>query len=122
MKYYEASTEYGVKRVKEACFKWLLVNLLSFLPETPKRLREIRLLEKIMKSFQNVLFNMSFVFSIDLMASLVSSQDLCVIQTEFSLYVLLKLWLFLKLHPAWDGTAQEGITSAHQFFQNRSGT
>lgn len=99
VKYYEASTEYGVKRVKEACFKWLLVNLLSFLPETPKRLREI---------------------SIDLMNLLVSSQDLCVIQTEFSLYVLLKLWLFLKLHPAWDGTAQEGITSAHQYFQNRN--
>ena len=44
VKYYEASTEYGVKRVKEACFKWLLINLLSFQPETPKRLREIRFL------------------------------------------------------------------------------
>ena len=42
VKYYEASTEYGVKKVKDACFKWLLMNLLSFLPETPKRLREIR--------------------------------------------------------------------------------
>ena len=66
-------------------------------------------------------FNEPFPFSIDLMNLLVSSQDLCVIQTEFSLYVLLKLWLFLKLHPAWDGTAQEGITSAHQYFQNRNG-
>ena len=37
VKYYEASTEYGVNKVKEACFKWLLVNLLSFLPESPKR-------------------------------------------------------------------------------------
>ena len=63
MKYYEASTEYGVKRVKEACFKWLLVNLLSFLPETPKRLREIRLFENFIKMFQNVLFNTSISFS-----------------------------------------------------------
>lgn len=100
VKYYEASTEYGVNKVKEACFKWLLVNLLSFLPESPKRLREI---------------------SVDLMESLVSSQDLCVIQTEFSLYVLLKLWLFLKLHPAIDGSAQEVINAAHQFFQARAG-
>lgn len=55
------------------------------------------------------------------MESLVSSQDLCVIQTEFSLYVLLKLWLFLKLHPAIDGSAQEVINAAHQFFQARAG-
>jgi len=99
VKYYEASTEYGVKKVKDACFKWLLMNLLSFLPETPKRLREI---------------------SIDLMGLLVASQDLFVIQTEFSLYVMLKFWVFLKLHPAWDGSAQEGITSAHSFFQTRA--
>jgi len=55
------------------------------------------------------------------MESLVSSQDLCVIQTEFSLYVLLKLWLFLKLHPVIDGSAQEVINAAHQFFQARAG-
>ena len=60
--------------------------------------------------------------SIDLMGLLVASQDLFVIQTEFSLYVMLKFWVFLKLHPAWDGSAQEGITSAHSFFQTRAGT
>jgi len=56
------------------------------------------------------------------MENLVSSQDLCVIQTEFSLYVLLKLWLYLKLHPACDGPAQEGINAAHQFFQTQAAT
>ena len=51
------------------------------------------------------------------MGSLVSSQDLCVIQTEFSLYVLLKLWLYLKLHPAWEGSATDGIAAAQQYFR-----
>lgn len=54
------------------------------------------------------------------MRLVVASQDLCVIQTEFSLYVLMKLWLFLNLHPAWDGSAQEGISAAHHYFQQRS--
>lgn len=62
-----------------------------------------------------------YEYSVELMSELVASQDLCVIQTEFSLYVLLKLWLFLKLHPVWDGSPQEGITAAHQFFQGLAG-
>lgn len=55
------------------------------------------------------------------MGSLVSSENLCVIQTEFSLYVLLKLWLFLKLHPAWEGSATDGINSAQQYFRSLAG-
>lgn len=58
-----------------------------------------------------------FYCSEELMGSLVSSQDLCVIQTEFSLYVLLKLWLYLKLHPAWEGTATDGISAAQHYFR-----
>ncbi|XP_046457414.1 protein germ cell-less-like [Daphnia pulex] len=94
--YYESSKSYGVCTVKEACLQWLLVNLLCYLPESPNRLREI---------------------SADLMELLVTSKNLCVIQTEFSLYVLLKFWLFLKLHPEWEGTAQDGITCANKYFQ-----
>ena len=59
--------------------------------------------------------------SVDLMELLVTSQDLCVIQTEFSLYVLLKFWLFLLLHPSWEGSAQEGISRAHQYFHAEAG-
>ncbi len=55
------------------------------------------------------------------MELLVTSQDLCVIQTEFSLYVLLKFWLFLQLHPLWEGSAQEGIARAHLFFHAEAG-
>lgn len=55
------------------------------------------------------------------MELLVTSKNLCVIQTEFSLYVLLKFWLFLKLHPEWEGTAQDGITCANKYFQAEAG-
>ena len=55
------------------------------------------------------------------MELLVNSKDLCVIQTEFSLYVLLKFWLFLQLNSAWDGSSQDGISMAHQFFRAQAG-
>lgn len=57
---------------------WLLVNLLSFYSKHPKWLRQI---------------------NVDLMEKLVAHPDLFVIQTEFSLYMLLRHWLFLHLHP-----------------------
>ncbi|KAJ9578457.1 hypothetical protein L9F63_005327, partial [Diploptera punctata] len=99
VKYYEAGCEYGVQRVKDAAFKWLLINLLSHFQDQPKRLREI---------------------SVDLMEKLVSSSDLFVMQTEFSLYVLLRFWVFLQLHPEWDSSSRESLLEAHIFFQNRT--
>jgi BTB/POZ domain-containing protein 13 len=42
VKYYEAACEYGVQKVKEVAFKWLLINLLSNFQDQAKRLREIR--------------------------------------------------------------------------------
>lgn len=33
------------------------------------------------------------------MERLVNSPDLFVVQTEFSLYLLLRYWVFLKVHP-----------------------
>jgi len=42
VKYYEAACEYGVQKVKEVAFKWLLINLLSHFQDQSKRLREIR--------------------------------------------------------------------------------
>lgn len=56
------------------------------------------------------------------MELLVTSQNLCVIQTEFSLYVLLKFWLFLKFHPNWEGSVQDGISCAHKYFKAQGGT
>ena len=85
VRYWEAASQYGCSEVAAVCVDWLTVNLLSHLPDHPARLREI---------------------SPGLMSELVSSAHLFVMQTEFSVYVLLRLWMFLQLHPAWDGEPQ----------------
>ena len=53
----------------QSCMCWLRVNLLSHVPEHPHRLADI---------------------DPELMATLVASPDLFVMQTEFSVYVLLR--------------------------------
>lgn len=96
VKYYEAACEYGVKTVKQSTFNWLLVNLLSLYYKTGKWLRLI---------------------SVELMELLVSSPDLYVMQTELSLYTLLRYWMYLKLHPG-----EEDISASDeqlQYFANR---
>uniref|UniRef100_A0A1A9ZNW7 BACK domain-containing protein n=1 Tax=Glossina pallidipes TaxID=7398 RepID=A0A1A9ZNW7_GLOPL len=39
---------------------------------------------------------------IDLMTALISSPDLYVIESEFSLYTMLRAWVYLRLHPKCD--------------------
>ena len=68
-RYYESAIFYGAKNIEKACLAWLKVNLLSHLPEHPEHLREI---------------------SSSLMAALINAADLFVMQTEFSVYVLLR--------------------------------
>jgi len=99
VKYWEASMQYGCLEMARTCHDWLAVNLLSHLPDHPSRLREI---------------------PPALMSDLVTSPDLFVMQTEFSVYVLLRLWVFLQLHPAWDGEPQEAVLQSHKYFQNLS--
>jgi BTB/POZ domain-containing protein 13 len=55
------------------------------------------------------------------MQKLVSSSDLFVMQTEFSIYVLLRFWMFLHLHPEWESSSRESLLEAQQYFQNRKG-
>jgi len=55
------------------------------------------------------------------MQKLVSSSDLFVMQTEFSIYVLLRYWVFLHLHPEWESSSRESLLEAQQYFQNRKG-
>lgn len=64
--------------MKKTAFNWLLVNLLSFYTKHNKWLQQI---------------------SGELLTDLITCPDLVVIQTEFALYALLKVWVFLKLHP-----------------------
>lgn len=70
------------------------------------------------KTIQKTYFSF---FSIDLMQKLVSSSDLFVMQTEFSIYVLLRYWMFLHLHPEWESSSRESLLEAQQYFQNRKG-
>lgn len=96
--FHEAAALYGCSQVEEACLAWLKVNLLSHMPEHPDKLRNLPQ---------------------GLMASLVASPDLFVMQTEFSVYVLLRLWLFLRFRPHWDGNPQDAVYMSHRFFQVR---
>ncbi|KAH8277607.1 hypothetical protein KR018_001958 [Drosophila ironensis] len=79
--YYDAACQYGVIGVKKSTFKWFQINLLTIYSKQPNLLRLI---------------------SIDLMSKLTGSHDLYVMQTEFSLYTLLRTWMFLRLHPDYD--------------------
>lgn len=97
VKYYDAAMEYGLQEIRDACFEWLLRNLLGFLPEYPNTFREV---------------------SLDLLVELISSPQLCVIQTEFSIYALLKMWVFLQENHTWEGTQSDCVLEAHKFFQN----
>lgn len=97
VRYWEASAQYGCMKMTTICQDWLAVNLLSHLPDHPARLRDI---------------------PPPLMSELVRSPHLFVMQTEFSVYVLLRLWVFLQLHPAWDGEPQEAVLQSHKYFQS----
>ncbi|KFB37754.1 AGAP011686-PA-like protein [Anopheles sinensis] len=85
--YYEAACEYGVKVVKQTTYSWLLVNLLSVYFRAAKWLR---------------------IISPELMEQLISNPDLYVVQTEFSLYQLIRFWMSLKLFPDVEPTIEPG--------------
>lgn len=75
--YYEAALQYGTVNVKKNAFDWLLINLLTFYSRHYKWLRLI---------------------NVDLLSELIESPELVVMQTEFALYALLKVWMYLKIH------------------------
>lgn len=43
----------------------------------------------------------------DLLSELIDSPDLVVMQTEFALYALLKVWMYLKIHQNTDDSSKE---------------
>lgn len=75
--YYNAAISYGVPTVKAAAKRWLEVNLLGY-----------------------GWLHLSFLKEItpDLMAELISSPDLVVMQTESCIYIMLRAWYVSKLH------------------------
>nr|XP_053655206.1 protein germ cell-less-like [Cherax quadricarinatus] len=99
VQYHEAARRYGVVEVDKACKQWLLHNLLTQVTEHPATLRHI---------------------PPDLLYELLSSPHLYVMQTEFSVYVMLKAWVFLRLNPSWEGSHEEAFLEAHKYFRNRT--
>ncbi|KAJ8954095.1 hypothetical protein NQ318_004400 [Aromia moschata] len=95
--YYNAACQYGDKKLQEVCFKWFLVNLMPYYFSHP--LSELK------------------TIPVSLMAKLVSHPDLFVIQTEYSIYVMLKYWVYLHLYP---DSGEPSITSVNEYFCSRT--
>ncbi|GFR01035.1 germ cell-less protein-like 1, partial [Trichonephila clavata] len=72
--YYEAAELYGLADIKNNALDWLYKNMDS-ISKSAVHLQQI---------------------SCDLMAELISSHKLVVVQTEYTLYSLLRSWVFLK--------------------------
>jgi len=81
VQYYEAAWLYGVVGVKQSTLQWFKLNLLGVYNKHSNLLRHI---------------------PIDLMTALTASHDLYVTENEFSLYTLLRTWMYLQLHPHYD--------------------
>lgn len=69
--YYNAAVSYGVPTVKTAAKRWLEVNLLGYGSRYPGFLKEI---------------------TPELMVELIKSPELVAIQTEFCIYMMLRVW------------------------------
>lgn len=98
--YYETACQYGNNLVKQTSFEWLLLNLLSLYNKQIKHLKLI---------------------STELLTALVSSPNLYVMQTEFSLYTLLRTWLYTKIFPDFepDENRPEDLQIPQNYFAKR---
>lgn len=98
MDYYNAACQYGDRKLQDACIRWFLVNLMShYYTHSDMELRTI---------------------PISLMTKLVAHPDLFTIQTEYSIYVMLKYWIY-TMHHADDG--RPSISTVNEYFTNREG-
>ncbi|XP_066582998.1 protein germ cell-less isoform X2 [Prorops nasuta] len=94
--YYNAAASYGVPAVKAAAKKWLEVNLLGYGWLHPSFLREI---------------------TPDLMTDLIASPDLVAMQTEFCVYMMLRVWLFVHVHTMEDCMKMDDFFKNHNWTQ-----
>ncbi|GBM72142.1 Protein germ cell-less [Araneus ventricosus] len=99
--YYEASELYGLIEVKNSTLDWLNRNMLFCMNASPEHLRQV---------------------SCDLMSELISSPKLVVVQTEFSLYLLLKNWVFLKESLFFRNYETISVAADQYFQSNKSST
>ncbi|CAG9770666.1 unnamed protein product [Ceutorhynchus assimilis] len=95
--YYQASCRYGDKKLQEVCIDWFLVNLMShYFNNSDKDLG------KIPKS---------------LMLKLVAHPNLFTIQTEYTVYVMLKYWIYIRNHP---NESFPHLKTVNNYFWNRT--
>ncbi|KAL1517798.1 hypothetical protein ABEB36_001522 [Hypothenemus hampei] len=95
--YYNASCQYGDRKLQEACIRWFLVNLMTHY-------------------YNHSNMELSTI-PISLMAKLVSHPDLFAIQTEYSIYVMLKCWIYSMQN---DKNEWPPIGNVNEFFSNRT--
>ncbi|XP_072382553.1 protein germ cell-less isoform X1 [Diabrotica undecimpunctata] len=95
LSYYTAASQYGDKKLQDVCFKWFLVNLMTYYLHTTRPLSELK------------------TIPISLMAKLVAHPDLFVIQTEYSIYVMLKYWMYYQIFPEAD---EPSINAINEYF------
>lgn len=86
--------------MKKNAFDWLLNNLLTFYSKHYKWLRLI---------------------NEDLLSELIDSAELVVMQTEFALYALLKVWMYLKIHSGDERKATATKHSTSEVLSQVSG-
>lgn len=95
--YYNAACQYGDRKLQEACFRWFIVNLMPhYFIHDHSELKTI---------------------PVELMTKLVAHPDLFVIQTEYSVYVMLKYWMYLIHHP---DEHEPNITVVNEYFCKRT--
>lgn len=98
LEYYNAACQYGDKTLQEKCFKWFLVNLMPYYFNHP--LDELKTIPT------------------SLMAKLISHPDLFVVQTEYSIYVMLKYWVYLQIVS---DDIEPSMVNINNYFCSRSG-
>ncbi|XP_019489910.1 PREDICTED: putative germ cell-less protein-like 1-like [Hipposideros armiger] len=91
--YYAAAETYALDSVKTGCFEWLLHNLMTH--------PSVELYKDL---------------SVELMNLLISSSNLFVMQKEIDVYTTLKKWMFLRLNPAWEGSTEQLLIHANNWF------
>ncbi|KAA0188906.1 hypothetical protein HAZT_HAZT006273, partial [Hyalella azteca] len=100
LQYFHVANRYGVLEVEKLCVEWIERCLLTSLSDHCVELRSLPL---------------------EMLQKALASPSLFVIQTEFSVYVFLKMWLFLQLHPNFEGSFDEISIEALKYFKGRQG-
>ncbi|XP_077353042.1 germ cell-less protein-like 1 [Festucalex cinctus] len=94
--YYASSCVYGLDSVMKKCLEWLLNNVMTH--------QNVDLMKEI---------------GTEMMAQLIHSSDLFVMQVEMDVYTTLKKWMFLQLNPMWDGPIKQLLADADAWLCKR---